>query len=62
MSCKHIFILQLPEDKTKNYIGVLSEDYSYSSSSLCIKQQHLTHAVMKHIKAKLLSLGMCSST
>ena len=24
---KHLFILQLPEDKTKNYVGILDNKY-----------------------------------
>ena len=60
--CKYIFILQLPEDKTKNYIGILDDKYRYSSFNLFIKSDILTIAVMKTLKKKILSLNISSNT
>lgn len=61
-NCKYIFILQLPEDYTKNYVGVLDDSYNYQSFNLFIKSKTLTLQVMKILKKKLLSLNIAKST
>lgn len=60
--CKYIFILQLPEDTTKNYVGILDDEYKYCSFNLHIKSSILTSSVMKTLKKKLLSLELTSKT
>lgn len=60
--CKYIFILQLPEDKTKNYVGILDNEYNYSSFNFFIKSQYITKSVMKQLKYKLLSLNLTKDT
>lgn len=59
---KHLFILQLPEDKTKNYIGILDSKYKYYSFNLFLKSKVITPAVMKTLKKKLLSLNITAKT
>lgn len=60
--CKYIFILQLPEDKTKNYVGILDSNYQYKSFNLFVKSSILTTAVMKQLKKKLLNLDISPAT
>lgn len=59
---KHLFILQLPEDKTKNYVGILDNKYKYHSLNLFLKSKVITPSVMKTLKKKLLSLGITAKT
>ena len=59
---KYMFILQLPEDKTKNYIGILDSKYKYQSFNLFLKSKVITPSVMKTLKKKLLSLGITAKT
>ena len=59
---KYLFVLQLPEDKTKNYIGILDSKYKYQSFNLFLKSKVITPSVMKTLKKKLLSLGITAKT
>lgn len=59
---KYMFVLQLPEDKTKNYIGILDSKYKYQSFNLFLKSKVITPSVMKTLKKKLLSLGITAKT
>lgn len=59
---KFMFVLQLPEDNTKNYIGILDKNYNYSSFNFFIKSKVITVQLMKKLKKVIFGLNITKNT